>query len=277
MDIKMDSLFCLNDEEISRCKVELNTHIGIEAWLSNPDYDKENGCCEECSYWGGRLRSNYDENDIVFSFIQLGSNDEWLLVSAARIINAPKHERAKVEILDRYKPFFGRLVMKYKRKQGLMKFVLRFNYVSSYATIKEILPCLYSGRRFEGYDKVHLSFQELQDVIDGKIMPTFHEALKKITGVYCLTNSENGLLYIGSAYGEEGVAQRWRSYRYSKHGGNKKLMKLYDEKGEEYFKKYFSFTLLEYFSLSYDIEKIIEREQYWKECLDTKNNGYNDN
>lgn len=37
------------------------------------------------------------------------------------------------------------------------------------------------------------------------------------------------------------------------------------------------FTLLEYFGLSYDPIKILEREQYWKKCLDTIRNGYNDN
>lgn len=38
-----------------------------------------------------------------------------------------------------------------------------------------------------------------------------------------------------------------------------------------------TYTLLEYFRLSYDPVKIIEREQYWKRCFDTIKNGYNDN
>lgn len=59
--------------------------------------------------------------------------------------------------------------------------------------------------------------------------------------------------------------------------GNKKLIALYEQKGTEYFEKYFTYTLLEYFGLSYDPMKIIEREQYWKRCFDTIKNGYNDN
>lgn len=86
-----------------------------------------------------------------------------------------------------------------------------------------------------------------------------------------------GGIYIGSATGEEGVAQRWGNYLDSKHGGNKKLIALYERKGSEYFEKYFTYTLLEYFGLSYDPIKILEREQYWKKCLDTIRNGYNDN
>lgn len=42
-------------------------------------------------------------------------------------------------------------------------------------------------------------------------------------------------------------------------------------------KNIFTFTLLEYFGLSYDPMKIKDREQYWKRCFDTIKNGYNDN
>ena len=45
---------------------------------------------------------------------------------------------------------------------------------------------------------------------------------------------------------------------------------------KSYFDK-FEFTLLEYFSLSYDDQRILERESYWKDCLDTRKHGYNDN
>ena len=67
------------------------------------------------------------------------------------------------------------------------------------------------------------------------------------------------------------------NYLDSKHGGNKKLIELYEQNGAEYFEKYFTYTLLESFGLSYDSVKIIEREQYWKRCFDTIKNGYNDN
>jgi len=70
---------------------------------------------------------------------------------------------------------------------------------------------------------VHLPYHRLSDIFNGRILPTYYEALKKITGVYCLTDTHTGKLYIGSATGEEGVAQRWDNYLDSKHGGNKNL------------------------------------------------------
>lgn len=118
--------------------------------------------------------------------------------------------------------------------------------------MKEILPCIYSGEKFEGYDRVHLPYNRLSDIFNGRILPIYYEALKKITGVYCLTDTHTGKLYIGSATGVGGVAQRWGNYINSKHRGNKKLMALYVQKGEVYFEKYFTFTLLEcYYSQPY--------------------------
>ena len=143
--------------------------------------------------------------------------------------------------------------------------------------VKEILPCPYTGQQFEGYDKVHLEYGILADVFSGKVMPSYSEALKKITGIYCLTDKNTGKLFIGSAYGEGSVAKRWGSYLDAKRGGNKKLLALYKEKGDKYFEDNFTFTLIEYFGSSYDPEKIIEREQYWKNCFNTIKKGYNDN
>lgn len=90
-------------------------------------------------------------------------------------------------------------------------------------------------------------------------MPTYYEVLKTVTGIYCLTYAKTGKLYIGSATGEEGVVQRWGNYLSSKHGGNTKLLALYNQKSDEYFEKYFNYSLIEYFGLSYDPQKIKER------------------
>ncbi len=101
-------------------------------------------------------------------------------------------------------------------------------------------------------------------------MPSYHDALASVTEAYCLTDAKTGKLYIGSATGEGGVAARWEIYLDSKHGDNKKLSELYERKGEGYFLENFGFTLLEYFGISYDPQKVQEREKWWKNCLDTR-------
>lgn len=226
MDLPLNNVLNLTKEEIENSKIEFNMQAGsggqpfLDRWLKHSGDEKKSGTCTDCSYWGwyGKQR-NFYPGQWVFSFARM-TDDEWLLISAAEIVDVPADEWATVNVLD---------------------------------------------------------YHRLADIFNGRILPTYYEALKKITGVYCLTDTHTGKLYIGSATGEEGVAQRWGNYLDSKHGGNKKLIALYEQKGSEYFEKHFTYTLLEYFGLLYDPIKILEREQYWKKCLDTIRNGYNDN
>lgn len=282
MNIQLNDILNLTDQEIENSRIELNMTEGpggmayIDKWLLLEE-DVKNSGISDCSYWGWfGNKKNFNIGQMVFSFVKM-SCDEWLFISAAEILDVPFNSRAKVKIIKRFKSLFGRLIIKYKKGNTYARYVFKLKGIIDKCSVKEILPCQYNGEQFEGYDCVHLPFRKLSDVFNGKIMPTYYEALKKVTGIYCLTDTRNGKLYIGSATGIEGVAQRWGDYLNSKHGNNKKLLELYKQKGDEYFEKYFTYTLIEYFGLSYDPQKIIEREQYWKKCFDTINNGYNDN
>lgn len=283
MEISLNSVLGLSEAEISNSKIEFNMQAGsggepfLDKWLTYTDDFKENRTCKDCSFWGwyGKQR-NFHPGQWVFSFARM-TDDEWLLISVGKIIDIPADYWASVEVIDRFKPLFGRLTVRCKKGNTFNRYVFNLSKYLEYTMVKEILPCLYSGEQFEGYDRVYLSFHRLSDIFNGKIMPTYYEALKKITGVYCLTDTHTGKLYIGSASGEGGVAQRWGNYLDSKHGDNKKLIDLYNEKGTTYFEKYFTFTLLEYFGLSCDPGKILEREQYWKRCFNTIQTGYNGN
>ena len=283
MDLLLNNILNLTDEEIQKSKIEFNMHDGkskqsiLDRWLKHNEEEKSSGTCCDCSFWGwyGKQK-NFSPGQWAFSFARI-TGDEWLFVAAAEIVCVHINDWATTKILERFAPLFGRLIVKCKKGDTYSRYVFALDKYIDKAYVKEILPCLYSGERFEGYDRVHIPYRRLDDILNGRIMPTYYEALKKIKGVYCLTDTYNGGLYIGSATGEDGVAQRWGNYLSSKHGGNRKLMDLYKKKGSGYFENNFTFTLLEYFGLSYDSEKIIEREQYWKKCLDTIKNGYNDN
>lgn len=282
MDLTLNNILNLSSEEIENSRIELNMKEGpggiayIDKWLSLEQSTKDAGVTE-CSYWGWYGKSkNFNIGQTVFSFIKL-TYDEWLFISAAEIIEVPVDSRATVKVIDKFRPLFGRLVIKYYKGNTYGRYVFLMDKIIGQCIVKEILPCQYNGEQFEGYDRVHLPYRKLSDVFYCRIMPTYYEALKKVTGIYCLTDTKTGKLYIGSATGGDGVAGRWGNYLDSKHGGNKKLIALYNEKGSEYFEEHFTFTLLEYFGMSYDPAKIVEREQYWKHCLNTIKSGYNDN
>lgn len=286
MGIPLNSILNLTEEQIENSKIELNI-TRVEAGVSY--IDLWTGCSEEerragdpcitcyCGWPAGK-KHNFYEGQLVFSFIQLSDNrDRWLFVSAAKELSVPEGGPTEVEVLAEYAPLFGRLIINYHKPQGYQLYIYHLKTVLDNATVEEILPDLYGGESFHGYDDVHLPYAKLDRIFRREIMLSYYDALESVTGVYCLTDTKTGKLYIGSATGEGGVAARWGSYLDTKHGGNKKLRELYKREGEEYFRENFEFTLLEWFGMSYDPDKVLEREQWWKDCLDTREHGYNDN
>lgn len=284
MGIPLNNILNLSEDQIRNSKIELNMLYGkngqpfIDRWLELPEEERSIGAPGVTSYWGwyGKQR-NFHEGQWVFSFVRLYRGNEWLFVSAAEVLGVPKGRQAEVEILKAYEPLFGRMVIHLEKGQTFGRYCFNLEKYLGVATVREILPVIYSGETFQGYDHVSLPFSKLDRIFKREILPSYHDALESVTGVYCLTDRKTGKLYIGSATGAGGVAQRWGNYLDSAHGGNKKLRELYDREGKEYFEQNFDFTLLEYFGLSYDPEKILEREQWWKDCLDTRVHGYNDN
>lgn len=71
------------------------------------------------------------------------------------------------------------------------------------------------------------------------------------------------------------LLQRWKSYIFDGHGGNKELKILVAEKGFDYIKQNFQYSILENYNSKVDDHVILERESWWKETLQTRVFGYN--
>jgi len=69
-----------------------------------------------------------------------------------------------------------------------------------------------------------LSFQDLKHMYEN---PRAHKdwkaALQANAGIYRIVDMSSGEIYIGSAYGNEGLWGRWSNYAKNGHGGNKLL------------------------------------------------------
>lgn len=92
--------------------------------------------------------------------------------------------------------------------------------------IWEILP---PGRvtHFPGYQDVRLSWKELLEIcIHAESHPDWRTALKFTAAIYRITDLASGMIYIGSAYGKNGLWNRWCDYARTGNGGNKKLIQL---------------------------------------------------
>ena len=148
MDLPLNNVLNLTKEEIENCKIEFNMHPGgdnqsfLDKWLKHSESEKMSGTCTDCSYWGwyGKQR-NFYPGQWVFSFARM-IEDEWLLISAAEIVDVPANECATVNVLERFVPLFGRLIIKCRKGHTFSRYVFNLSKYLEQASVKEILSCL---------------------------------------------------------------------------------------------------------------------------------------
>ena len=123
---------------------------------------------------------------------------------------------------------------------------------------------------FHSFQAIHLSHNELCKMVDSPDSNhTWVKALSSVNGVYLIKDQQSGLLYVGSAYGENGIYSRWSEYARTGHGGNQKLIGLNP--------KYFSYSILEVMPSTSTADDAIHCENGWKNKLGTREHGLNEN
>jgi hypothetical protein len=115
------------------------------------------------------------------------------------------------------------------------------------------------------WNEIALTWEELS-----VLSTRWSSALAEWRAIYYIFDTFDRRGYVGSAYGENNLWQRWQSYATSGHGGNR-LLRDRDPKN-------FLFTILERVSPDMDVEDVIRVENTWKERLHTRSpHGLNDN
>ena len=148
-------------------------------------------------------------------------------------------------------------------------------WIKNEMEVQEISPGLHY-KRFTDYFDFILDFKELQEIVIEQYQD-WKTVLSAIKGVYLITDKNTGRLYIGSAYGEDGIWGRWKEYVATNgHGWNKSLKELLDEDWE-YACKYFQFSILMILPKTVTPEEAIRKEQLFKQKLGTNSFGLNNN
>lgn len=131
-------------------------------------------------------------------------------------------------------------------------------------------------KRFTDYNDVVLNFWELQTIVIEKL-PDWYTALSSVFGIYLISDKLTGRLYVGSAYGNDGIWGRWYNYvETNGHGGNKSLKELI-ENDWEYATKNFQFSILTILPKTATTEDVVKAEQLFKQKLGTNTFGLNNN
>lgn len=168
-------------------------------------------------------------------------------------------------------------MLKYHKGNTFSRYVFNLKSLIDNLVISDILPNVYEPIKFNGFENVNLKFKTLKAMLDGTRYSDYRAALMGVKGVYCLTDTHTGKLYIGSACGKDGILQRWNEYKSTMTGGNKGLIALLNQSDETYFEQFFEYTIMETFPKSISNEKVLERENYWKDVFKTREFGYNKN
>lgn len=223
-------------------------------------------------YWNYDKKKSYQEGQITVGFIRIKSNENlWLLFHIGKITNDLNIQNGvgyEYETLTEYEKYFGRIIVRFKNKSQNM--VRKAESVINDCEIAQILPDVFDNDIFPGYEKVNVSWPELSRVISKDNWMT---ALQNQKGVYLLTDISNGKNYVGSAYGENMILGRWGAYVKTGHGGNVGLKAL----TFDYIKKNFKYSILDIYKSTTDDQIIIERESWWKDVLQSRRFGYNEN
>ncbi len=229
--------------------------------------------------WNGAYHSNHCWNrPFVFSIIELPTQpNKWLFGGVFRVLSHRKVMRNgkrmsfyKVDLHSAGETLIGRLIISWRkdaRAKGRIPDTVLPNM-----SVAELLPELYTGIDFPGYDNINLPFSTLEQLWRD-VKPDWYSALANCQGIYLITDTKTGRRYVGSAYGENGIWSRWGDYfDTGGHGNNKLLKELISTHKDPigYARRNLQLCLLEHISSRANEQYVIMRESFWKEALYTR-------
>ena len=213
----------------------------------------------------------------IVSLIYLGNSD-WLFAGVYKVLGVEskasdtkswfEYSTSQIPGVDH---LVGRAIITFEK--DFRASYLRGERYADSLRVKEIKAERQSVGDFPGFNRICLSHRSLKTIVRQGLQ-SWKTALDNVAGVYLIVDDKTGKQYVGSAYGDAGIWQRWSAYAATGHGGNKELKQLLAEKGDEYSLN-FLFTVLEVVDLNASKEFVLGRESHWKDVLLTRRYGYN--
>lgn len=255
----------------SNTKVHLARYNGSEKPLDvfiQGDFDE----------WQRWQSSRNFQREFVVSLIQAGTPTNWLFAGLFRtdgyeMRNDPHpHFFYNLERVQSAEEWVGRLYLtsQYKHRNS---YPLGETLADDLA-VSELLANRLSIGQFPGYKSINLTKGQL-DVIVKQNVESWRAALSSVKGIYLITDTATGKLYVGKADGEDGIWGRWSVYSATGHGHNVALKKEFGIEASPERQNDLRFALLEIADLHTMKHDIAERESHWKEVLLSRSHGYN--
>lgn len=217
----------------------------------------------------------YDKNSWLY-----GGVYEVLPISPAPIINGQwKGWKYETRLLDIQSDLIGRVLFYFKKEFRASYPTLELKATSGMSPSDIYVSSIFDKKvaitDFPGFDNVNIDHETLRLIVSENIL-SWKAALSKVKGIYLIMDELTGKQYVGSAYGDDCIWQRWSKYAKNGHGENTELKELLCKNGEDY-KFNFRYSVLEICNMSLGNEYIISRENHWKQILMTRKFGLNRN
>lgn len=178
-----------------------------------------------------------------------------------KIKNLKKLIWYKLDEIEEFSNLRQRLIVQWRSTRGWVQ--------KKDLDIYEILPPV-KAIPFPGYQDVILTYHELKSIFaNPRAHKDWKAALEANAGIYRIVDMSSGEIYIGSAYGNEGLWGRWANYAKNGHGGNK-LLKPRDPNN-------FQWSIVRTVSRSMSERDVIKVEAVEKVKHGSRVHGLNDN
>lgn len=253
----------------NKCKLHLATWNGeedpLDVYLA--------GNFAEWQRW--QTRKNF-ERSFVIALINLPAPNQWLFGGAYTANGARQRDGLfyyDMNEVSSCNELNGRLIVAFERP-GRQSY-LNGDRWSEHIAVTELRAQRLSIGEFPGYRSIDLTKAEL-DIVVGHGIASWKSALSSVAGVYLISDTRSGKLYVGSASGEGGIWQRWIEYSATGHGGNIELKSLLKTEGMDR-PLHFRFSILEIADLHESRNDILRRETHWKNVLLSRSHGLNSN
>lgn len=184
--LNLNDLLHLSDAELNSAKIRFNQWNGetdpMDEYKRDPDMINNRWLL-----WRSKQRY-YSTGQIAVCFLHL-TWDTWLLTTIKLItkeLGISGGINYEGEEIERLKPYYGRVIIKYHKSHQTQ--CVYAKSVIDMMEVVQILPAVYDGEDFPGYDKVRLSFTQLETIVT-RNKRDWIAALENQKAVYLITDN----------------------------------------------------------------------------------------
>lgn len=196
-EILLNDLLQISEDTLKKTKIKFNQWNGeaypMDEYQRDPDMINN-----QWLFWRNKNRY-FEVGQIAVCMLKL-SSDTWLLTTIKKVtkeLDVMKGINYEGEELDSYSQFYGRVIVKYQKKHQTQ--VVYLSNIIDQLEVVQVLPTIYNGEDFLGYDNVYLRHKQLETIIN-RNKRDWIAALENQKAVYLITDLNNGKQYVGSAY-----------------------------------------------------------------------------